>query len=294
MSSFPPGALALIVVAAFVHVVPHVAIKGARERTPFVWWMLLVNGVAYAPLLAFAHGAPPLHAVGLIVASGVAEVAFLLALSRAYATGALSVAYPLSRGTAPLFLLLFALVFLHERVTSGGVIGLSLIAAGIYLLNLRTAPGPNAATTSLASSFHTPAAAWAIAAGFCTAAYTAIDKVGVTLMHPFAYLEAVMLVALIAYTPLAVRCGWASLRSEVAHSPLRVVIAGLTMPLAYALVLWAMHLGARASYTGAVREVSVVVAAAVGVIAFRESLSIPRMAGTLAVLAGILAIVWRG
>jgi multidrug transporter EmrE-like cation transporter len=40
--------------------------------------------------------------------------------------------------------------------------------------------------------------------------------------------------------------------------------------------------------------VSVVVAAAVGVIAFRESLSIPRMAGTLTVLAGIVAIVWRG
>ena len=113
-------------------------------------------------------------------------------------------------------------------------------------------------------------------------------------MHPFAYLEAVMLVALVAYTPLAVRCGWARLRSEIVHSPLRVVIAGLTMPLAYALILWAMHLGARASYTGAVREMSVVVAAAVGVIAFRESLSIPRMAGTLAVLAGILAIVWRG
>ncbi len=293
MSSFPPGALALIVIAAFVHVVPHVAIKGARERTPFVWWMLLVNGVAYAPLLAFARSAPSPSTAGLIVASGLAEVAFLLALSRAYATGALSVAYPLSRGTAPLFLLLFAIVFLHERVSPTGVTGLLLIAAGIYLLNLRTAPGPNAAAT-LVPSFHTPAAAWAITAGFCTAAYTAIDKAGVARMHPFAYLEAVMLVALIAYTPLAWRCGWASLRSEVVHSPVRVLIAGLTMPLAYALVLWAMHLGARASYTGAVREVSVVVAAAVGVLAFREHLSLTRIAGTLAVLAGILAIVWRG
>lgn len=281
---FPPGALALIIVAAFVHVVPHVAIKGARKRTPFVWWMLLINGIAYAPCLAFARMPSP-FAMLLLAGSGLAEVAYLLAISRAYATGALSVAYPLARGTAPLFLLVFALTFLHERVTAAGVAGLLLIAAGIYLLNL---------TTRALPSLREPATRWAILAGLCTAAYTAIDKVGVHLLPPFAWLELVMLIALLGYTPLALRHGWTGVWAELAHAPVRVVIAGLTMPLAYALVLWAMHLGAPASYTGAVREVSVVVAAAVGVIAFGERTTWPRMLGTLAVLAGILTIVWRG
>jgi drug/metabolite transporter (DMT)-like permease len=281
---FPPGALALIILAAFVHVVPHVAIKGARERTPFIWWMLLVNGIAYAPCLALARVPSP-FALLLIVGSGLAEVAYLLTISRAYATGALSVAYPLARGTAPLFLLIFALTVLHERVTAAGVAGLLLIAAGIYLMNL---------TTSALPSLREPATRWAILAGLCTAAYTTIDKVGVHLLHPFAYLELVMLIALLGYTPLALRHGWAGVRGELAHAPLRVIVAGLTMPLAYALVLWAMRMGAPASYTGAVREVSVVVAAAVGIVAFGERATWPRVLGTLAVLAGILAIVWRG
>lgn len=283
--SFPPGALALIVLAAFVHVIPHVAIKGARERTPFVWWMLLVNGIAYAPLLWFLRAPLSGRAVALTVASGLAEIAFLIAISRAYAKGALSVAYPLSRGTAPLFLLLFAIAFLHERPTAAGVLGLLMIACGVYFLNV---------TTTFVPSLGAPGAGWAIAAGFCTATYTAIDKVGVTLVHPFAYLELVMLVAFVAYAPVALRIGWPALRDEFTHAPVRVIVAGVTMPLAYALVLWAMHLGALASYTGAVREMSVVVATGVGMIAFGERASVPRIIGTLAVLAGILAIVWRG
>ncbi len=165
MSAFPPGALALIVLAAFVHVVPHVAIKGAREGPHFIWWMLFVNGIAYAPLLWFAHGPLSLRAVAFIVASGLAEIAFLVALSRAYATGALSVVYPLSRGTAPLFLLLFAIAFLHERPTIAGMTGLLLIACGVYLLNVTTTFTPSSRT------LNAPGAAWAraLAAGDASA-----------------------------------------------------------------------------------------------------------------------------
>jgi uncharacterized membrane protein len=289
VNAFPPGALALIIFAAFLHVVPHVAIKGARDRTAFVFWMLLVNAVVYAPLLLLTGALTPMAWL-LIITSGIAEVVYLLAISRAYATGDLSVAYPLARGTAPIFLLLLAVGFLHERVTTGGVAGLLLIAAGIYLLNVTRL----AEWTTPLRSLRLPASRWAVFAGLCTAAYTSIDKVGVTLVHPLAYLEWVMIIALLAYLPLMTRGGWVAAREELRSAPIGVILAGVTMPLAYALVLWAMHLGARASYTGAVREVSVVVAAAVGILVFGERASIARLLGTITVLAGIIAIVWRG
>jgi hypothetical protein len=67
-----PLALSLIVIAAFVHVIPHAAIKRADDRNAFVWWMLLGNAVLYSPLL-FIEVPRTRVAWGIIIASGMIE-----------------------------------------------------------------------------------------------------------------------------------------------------------------------------------------------------------------------------
>lgn len=276
--------LALILAAALVHVVPHAAIKGAAERTAFVWWMLAGTVVLYVPLLWF-DGMPSPRAWLFILASGAIETAYLLAISRAYAVGDLSVVYPLARGSAPLFLIVFSLFVLREPLTRAGAGGILLIAAGVYLVgggHLRGLP-------------RSAGIGWAFAAGLTTALYTTIDKMGVRLVHPLTYIYLVMLVGWIGYTPVTLmRAGTAGIRRTLAASPLRVLAAAASMPLAYALVLIAMRLGTFASYAGSVREVSVIVASAVGVFAFGEKATALRMLGAVLILGGVMLIAVGG
>jgi uncharacterized membrane protein len=287
----PPLALTLILVAALVHVVPHAAIKGARHRDAFVWWMLVVNGAVYSFLL-FARPLPARPALWLLIATSAAiEAAYLFAISRAYATGALSVAYPLARGSAPLFLLVLSLLLLRERLTVAGVCGVVAIAAGVYLINLPRFADWRAPLRALAS----PSPRWALSAGLMTAVYTSIDKVAIRGVDPLLYIYLVLVGTLVGYTPLALRTnGWRAMRQTLAATPLRVAIAGVAMPLAYALVLLAMRMGVPASYAGSVREVSVVVAAVAGVVAFDEAVTPPRIAGTGAIAAGVIVIALQG
>jgi drug/metabolite transporter (DMT)-like permease len=272
-------ALVLILVAAFVHVIPHAAIKGAADRTAFVWWMLAGTAIVYAPSV-FLDVMPSPRGWLFILASGALEVLYLWAISRAYEKGDLSVAYPLARGSAPLFLIVFSLFVLREPLTAAGVCGVILIAAGVYLVGGGHLVRPQHVV-------------WPIAAGLTTALYTTIDKLGVRLVHPFLYIYLVLVVGLIAYTPLILlRCGVAGLRRT--FDAKRVLIGALTMPLAYALVLVAMRLGMLASYAGSVREVSVIVASGVGAVAFGEKVTAGRIAGAAAILAGVAIIALSG
>jgi drug/metabolite transporter (DMT)-like permease len=270
-------ALALILLAAFVHVIPHAVMKRAADRTAFIWAMLGATCAVYAPVMIFAR-APSRRGWTFIAASAVVEVLFLYAVSRMYAHGDLAVAYPIARGSAPLFLLIPSIVFLHERPALAGIIGILLIAIGVFFLGL-------------AGPLRIVPVAWALTAGIFTASYTAIDREGVRIVEPMLYIYLVLLAGFVLYTPLALRqSGWTAMRDVLATAPGRVILAGVTTPLAYALVLLAMRSGALASYAGAVREASVLVAFAVGVIAFGEKVTPARIGGAIAILAGVVAI----
>jgi len=287
----PPLALTLILIAALVHVVPHAAIKGTRDRDAFVWWMLVVNALVYSFLL-FVRELPSAATLWMLIgASAAIESLYLFAISRAYASGALSVVYPLARGSAPIFLLGFSLFVLHEQLTVAGACGVLAIAAGVYLINLPTFAEWRAPLRALVL----PSPRWALAAGFMTAVYTSIDKLAIRFVDPLLYIYLVLAATLLFYTPLALRTtGWTAMRETLAATPVRVAIAGIGMPLAYALVLLAMRMGVPASYAGSVREVSVIVAAIAGVVAFGERVTLPRIAGACAIAAGIVAVAWHG
>lgn len=287
-----PLALALIVIAAFVHVIPHAAIKRADDRDTFVWWMLLGNTVIYAPLL-FIEVPRTRVAWGIIIASGAIETVYLLAISRAYALGNLSVVYPIARGSAPLFLLVASIAFLAERPTAYGIAGILLIAIGIY--------------AALGGGLPSGAALWwSLLSGLMTATYTTVDKIGIQFVQPLVYIYLVLVVTAVIYTPIVLIGNRVSSRQwpvagsgdrllATGHSSwIRVLIAAVTMPLAYALVLTAMRLGMPASYAGSLREMSVIVASAIGIGFFGETITPVRVAGACSIAAGIALIALRG
>jgi len=282
-----PFTTLLILVSAGLHVVTHVALKMSRDRSAFVWWMLLWAGILFLPIPLLGWTSIPPIGWGLMAFSAVFEAGYFAAIALAYRGADLSVVYPLARGTAPVLLLLWSLVFLNESLTAGGVLGILLITVGLYAVNL---PRLGAWREPL-RALRRVGPRWALAAGACTSAYTAIDKVGITHVPPLLYTYLALWMSLVLLTPWTVRLvGRKGLREELRSSRAGTVLAGFTTLAAYGLVLLAMSRGVPAAYAGALREISVVFGAAYGVLVLKEQGGPMRILGAGFVALGALMI----
>ena len=94
-----PLNLLLILVSACLHVVLHLALKRARDRMAFVWWMWVWAALLFCPVLLLTGEAIPGPVWALMAVSAVFEALYYLAIARAYRLGDLSVVYPVARGT---------------------------------------------------------------------------------------------------------------------------------------------------------------------------------------------------
>ena len=261
--------------------------KQTRNRAAFVWWLVLWGGVLFAPVLLFDWRTLPPLGWAVMAFSAIFEAGYFAAIAQAYQTGDLSVVYPLARGTAPLLTLIWSVLFLGESPRLGGIVGIALIALGLYVINL---PKLGAWREPL-RELNRPGPRWALLAGLCISGYTTIDKFGIQLIEPLRYTYLALWLTWMLLTPFTLRAvGWGGLLEELKHARWRSGLAGFTTLAAYAMVLYAMQAGTPASYAGAVREVSVVLGAAIGVFVLKEKGTPMRLAGAGLVALGVIAI----
>jgi uncharacterized membrane protein len=275
------GALALALAAAFLHAGWNVLLAGARDTRAATAGLLVLGALLLAPP-ALAVGEVSAGAVPYIAASAVLELAYFVLLARAYDGGEVSVVYPVARGSAPVVVLVFGALALSQDVAAGAVAGVLLIVLGILLVGwgaLRCGfatenapPGPGARRDLL----------FGLCIGAVIGAYTLVDAEGVERADPIAYLALVVAPCALAY-PLVTRT-----RPDV--SPRTLATAAATFG-AFLLVLAALRL-APAAPVSAVRESSVVIAALLGAAVLRERVGAGRIAGAVAVVAGVALIAY--
>jgi len=285
--------LILLLIAAVLHALSNALIKQSRDKLAFTWWMLTAHLIIGWPLLYFVGSPPPIGWL-IVVISGLIEAVYFITLTRAYALGDLSQVYPIARGSAPLFVLVWAVLLLGEAPTPGGVGGILLIVVGLYLVNL---PAPTEWLRPLLG-FRSPAARWALLTGLLISIYSALDKVGVRYIEPLPYLY-----VFLAVTWLALSAQWldanrrmalrAELQPAVKPRLLRAAAVALLGGGAYALVLVALRISP-VSYVSPVREVSVVVGAWIGVRFMGEAGGRRRVVAAALIALGIGLIALTG
>ncbi len=285
----PAVALLLLLVAALLHASWNVLVKRATEKDAFMWWAWVVSSVGYAPVLLFSP-ALPRAAWPYILVSGLAQAGYSVALTRAYQLGDFSLVYPLARGAAPALLLLWAVVFLGERPSAYGLLGVAVLLLGLLSVGgmLGRMARPRGARLSGAAMLA------ALGVALCISIYSAVDGAGVRIAAPLPYTVAEFIVATIALTPIVLRrYPRAVLRREWQANWPRIVLVGALILLTYALVLLA-YSQSHVSYAGAIREVSVIFAALIGWRWLGEPLGTARLAGALLIFGGILIIAAAG
>ena len=263
--------------AAFVHAGWNLLLSRARDSEAATAVALAAGALAFAPVAA-ATWQLSFRALPWAAGSAALELVYLGLLARAYQEGELSVVYPVARGSAPLLILVFSLAVLGAYVAGMKDDLNYFVAGGIVLVRV---PRVTASGRDLAM---------ALAIGVSNAAYTLLDKQGLKHAHPLSYLELVVGVPALIYAPLlARRRGMAALRAELRPAS---IVAGLGMFGAFGLALAAIRLAPSSSLAAvqAVRETSVVIAVVAARLVLRERVTGPRLAGAVAVVAGVAAI----
>ena len=282
-----PTAVILIAIAAVAHASWNLFSKqaAAAGTIAFVWMMTALGTVIYAPVLAIdlAVTHPHLRALVWVFLAGTAllHIGYFLTLQHGYASGDLSLVYPLARGSGLLLSSFIAIPLYAEHPGPAGIAGILLIAGGVIVLSL-----PDRAALRRGAAL-----ACGLLTGVFIAGYTLWDKYAVSDLHIPPLLEEVAAGAGVALVlaPLAMRDTgrfallWRDYRGKVLG-------AAILSPLAYILVLTALVFSPVSSIAPA-REISVLVGVLLGRRLLGEQNLGRRLTAALAIAAGVAAIV---
>jgi uncharacterized membrane protein len=299
----PTLAIALVLVAAVLHAGWNVLLKTSGDT---LWTAVRLQAIGTAILLPIGIGAwlwngrpgVSAEAFGLAIASGVVEAIYFVCLSAAYRRGALSLVYPLARGSAPLLAVAVGIFLLGERLVPLAVVGVACLLLGILLV-----ARPWQALQA-AGAAQRGAIGFALATGASIAAYSAIDRLGVRATEPWLY-GSILAVAATTFLGVTVvigrRLGFLAPAPSPAvarandtgngrllQGPVRDGVAGVLALAAYLLVLVAYSIAPLAT-VAPLRESGIVLAAAWGTLRLGES-SGGREAGARIAAAGLVVV----
>jgi len=283
----PILAIALLFLSASLHTLWNLLLKQSRQKFIASWWIVTIGAIMFMPGLFFT-GMPPREIWLFALVSAGLEAAYMLTLSLAYKNSDFSLAYPMARGTAPAFLLLWSLLFLREKLTGWGLVGLIMIIGGLILT------GASSLIENRKNIPNIKGIAAAVATALFISMYTFVDGIAVKRGPALPYGLLMFSLIPIWSTPVVLRkYGWSQVIGEWKVQPGRFLITGFLGVVAYLIAL-AAYSFAPISYSGAIREISVVLGALAGWRFLGERLGVVRVIGAIIIFAGILTIALFG
>lgn len=286
-----PAAIGLVLGAAVFHAVWNMLVRRGTHPEAFAFLMALAASVLYLPLGVYMwmQGGVPSQGWPFVFVTTVVHAVYFVALGRGYEHGDLGLVYPIARGTGPLLVPALAVPLLGETVSLLGLAGIGLIVVGVVSLS---AGGftPRALATLATAAKH-PAARYAFLTGVTIAVYSVNDKVGVSLVHPVLYAYIFFVGSVVLSAPYFLRRSstlacWRENRRSI-------LLAGLLSPATYVTALLAFQLGP-VSYLAPMRELSIVVAALLGMIVLGEPRSYSRLASVSITALGVIVVGLAG
>ncbi len=278
--------IGLIALSAVFHATWNILAKRSSDKLSFFWLAGVAASLCMLPVIWLYWR--PISPTGwaIIGLSSLFEAIYLICLGRAYQSGDLSLVYPLSRGSVPLFVLVLAFGFLGERVTGLGILGIVCTVIGIYVLHLRSFERRELLAPF--AGLRTSVSRFALGAAVCTAAYSTIDKHGVRLVDPPLY-TALIFVGYSLLLGLFMVRQRNLIQHEWRNHGARAIAVGILSVITYLLVSYVLA-SSPASYVSALRGVSIVFGSVLGVALLGEAMGRIKVIGSVIMFAGMICI----
>lgn len=289
MEMYPLG---LVLTSALMHVFWNMLVKSSQDKLVFMGWVSLFSSVFYFPLFWMnlaTLSIPPMGWV-LIWISGFIHVVYTVILAKAYEEGDLSLVYPLAR-SAPLFVTLWAVLFLKEQLAIGGVTGILLVIVGAYIIGFRSLGWKESMKPLF--SLKDKAYQLALLTALLVSFYSITDKLGVRCMNPFTFYYLLLLPRFVFYFPYVLMTRYASIMPEWRRNKCNILLVGAIQFLSYLLTLYAMTL-TKVSYIVAIRQISVVFAVFMGIALLKERYGFVRLLASSLIFLGVFLIGVKG
>jgi len=270
----------IVLFAALLHAAWNAFIKSGDNKLVETTLLVTGGGAIAGAVLPFVPA--PAQASWLFLAASVTiHCVYFSLVALAYRTGQLSFAYPIMRGSAPLFTAVLTAVIIGEPIGGGGWLGILLLCAGILWL-------ARDGWRSADSQKH--ALVFALFNAVVIVAYTIVDGLGVRASeHAWSYV--LWLFFLNMFPLLAI--GLASNARAVLSVPLRGWVkgfaGGLCSVCAYGLALWAMT-QAPIALVVPVCVTSVLIVTALGALLLKERFGLGRWFAAALITAGAVAM----
>jgi|HubBroStandDraft_6_1064221.scaffolds.fasta_scaffold408524_2 drug/metabolite transporter (DMT)-like permease len=270
---------AAVLVAASLHATWNALVKSVGDRLALMALMGMWSIAICVPVALFAPA--PLSASWPELASSmVLHNIYNLLLIESYREGDYNQVYPIARGIAPPAVAVASVVVVGESLSALQTAGVVTVSAGLLVIASGSRYEPKRAL------------AFAVLTGLVIAAYTVVDGVGVRRAGSVVGYATWLFVGMGAGTALI----WVLINRRMARPSRidrdlvpRAAVADVLSLAAYGLVLWAQTRGALA-VVAALRETSVVFAAAIGAAVFHEHLPARRILGSVVIAAGAAAL----
>jgi drug/metabolite transporter (DMT)-like permease len=282
-------ALTIVLSAAFLHAGWNFLLKKSQRKIVFIWWFLLVALVIYFPMFLYSWTHTSISSLGwkCLAGTGMLHVLYFWFMAGAYERGDLSLVYPLSRGSGPLFVPFLAVIFIHETLSLLGILGIALIILGIYVIHLHSFSARSLLEPFLA--LRGSASLWALCTGGTIAAYSLVDKIGVSVIYPPLYNYLMLACVWLILSPYVLVRERKWLKKEWVINKKTILAVGFLVLFTYSMVLFAMRMS-KVSYVVAVREVSIVFSAYYGIIWLGEQHGRQKLVGAILIASGVVLI----
>jgi drug/metabolite transporter (DMT)-like permease len=268
-------ATVLSLAAAVLHAAWNLSIKTTDiDRFTALWGQFAMAALLYSPLV-FIFGDLPATAWLWVALSGAVHLPYCWFLARAYGMGDFSLVYPIARGGGAVLAALGGIALLDDRFSTGGIVAIVVVGAGLMLLAGRGA---------------SHAVAGAAIVALTIGVYTVADAKGIRASTPW-YALASMLGTATSTTLFNLARGRShEMVIAMKNNWRRFALVGTASTATYGMVQLAMR-SAPVGYVTALRESSVVLAAFIGWRRLGEPAGLRRVLASVIVLGGLLLLV---
>lgn len=269
-----------IVFSALCHSIWNVLLKRSSDKYAFNFFMHFINLIFFTalfPIFFREYMYFDRNAVIYGLIGGTFFTLYHLFLSTAYRYSDVSSIYPITT-SSPFFILIWATLFLGEKLTFFGITGIIITVLGGITLN-----GTKGHRLRL-----TKGTVFALLAAFSYSFGALADKGGVGggNMIFYTYCLCFFMTSYLAVYSIKHR----PFRKEFVRAEKKYFItAGVIVFLSFTSYRYGLTF-MEVSYAAALRQVNAVFALALGVFVFKEAFSLSKLTGTLVIVAGIILI----
>lgn len=272
--------ISLMLAAGLLHASWHGLVKSANDGLANMAGM---GTVAAIPALLWLIVKTPLPSSGvwavLAISVGL-HVGYKICVAQAYLRADLGEAFPMARGSVPLFATAIAFIGLGQSPNVGQGAGIALICVSLVLL----------AYERIRSTFNATLFAATAGAGLAVALYSVLDSYGTRLAGNWVDFTAWLIVLDTAMFLVVARLmrGPQLWPTMVALSR-RITATGLLGLMSFSVFMWALSRNP-VGPVSALRETSVLFSILIGVAFHREAISPRRIVAAALIVAGIAVL----